>query len=1028
MAYIDYTDPSQAMERWITEIAPKYFNFDTSELHRSGIFGYVNDVMATVSTDGSRAMSNARREFYPTTAIWEKSFYKMGALHKLSYPLANPAKATMLIMLKESEIINYAEVINGKYKFVLDNNMTILAGEIEFMLDYPIIIQATKKRVGSSVLSQNDDNLTSTIKYAYTVRYDMTYKNSLNSQTSPYITARTAVYAGETFLIMKVSGRQVVKSMSMQTITKSPTVTNVSLDFPFDGQLANFEVFYREANSSNTYQLIKLPQNSSPINGKFCMFQMLKHNVIRINFPMNAYFTPKFNSIIEIHIYTTRGVGGNKPQYDLDLICNSDSELYPYNKMVSVLGQIRGSSIGGTDLPTIDDFKQTVITAYATNNVYVTEKDLQSSFDLIADLSRNKILFFKKRDDVFERLFGAYMLIKDLNANVIPTNTLTMELMNDDLDAYSNVTNKAIIKPGKVWKYQDSTKYYSSVYNVYPTKLSLNTDINDSITDFCYVNPFLINVSIDANAVGYYINTMDDVVPMNAVNINSNSYIQFNTNSLKIHRNAIRDENFYKISIHMSPSVHHSDLEKMLITTPEELSESANDNWPTQIRAEYDGIVEGYTYYNSSVFVIIRYTPPEGSTATYSSLTKYVEEPGMFTSEQDLRIYIRVSSSLISYISNETGQRLFNTNTWYITNLQPGDSFTAGSIIAYRKLRDNGILRVIGELNGDTSDLFLPFIIEDYVENGDYYVLSTYMSTSDTINDDGRLEIIHGFFSNDGTARDYVSVDPTDCYLKLSIFLQYDDINYSHDYGNNIYVKQHTFTNSYYNQDQAFNLIKPVKFIRSTLSFNQLPSEGDDINYFLRVKSVPLVRANWMKNEGNIYDLINMINTNYDYIMGVYNLLENCFSIDLKFFNTYGKSRFYRIGIGDTMETIDRVNVVPKFGIKLNALTSYDEFKSRFILFVRDYIESFNGVDNTGKSLHMMELVTSIQNNFSEIERFEYYGIDNYTSNNAQNIEAMSDDEIRALGYNQYVPEFINIYCEYIECELVPQISITILQ
>ena len=77
MSFVDYTDPATIQKEWIENIAPKYFNFDTSELHRTGEFGYTNEVMATVESDTAHGVSIARREFYPTTAKYTKSLYKM---------------------------------------------------------------------------------------------------------------------------------------------------------------------------------------------------------------------------------------------------------------------------------------------------------------------------------------------------------------------------------------------------------------------------------------------------------------------------------------------------------------------------------------------------------------------------------------------------------------------------------------------------------------------------------------------------------------------------------------------------------------------------------------------------------------------------------------------------------------------------------------------------------------------------------------------------------------------------------------
>ena len=182
-----------------------------------------------------------------------------------------------------------------------------------------------------------------------------------------------------------------------------------------------------------------------------------------------------------------------------------------------------------------------------------------------------------------------------------------------------------------------------------------------------------------------------------------------------------------------------------------------------------------------------------------------------------------------------------------------------------------------------------------------------------------------------------------------------------------------------------------------------------------------------MKNIGNIFDLVDIITRNHSYLLETYDLLENNYSIDMKFFNTYGKSRFFQIGIRDEMHTMYKVNIVPKFGVKLNLLSPVEEFKQRFITFVREYIESFNDVTNKGNSIQLMDLITAINNNFPEIDRLEFYGIDNYNSDEVQRIESLTEDEIHALGYTSYIPEFINIYCDYYNNELTPMIGIEFL-
>lgn len=1046
MGYVDYTDPVSAQDFWFKEIAPKYFNFNVANLHRTGIFGYVNETMSTVENDTAHAVSIARREFYPTTARYTKSLYKMAALQQISYPFANPAQATAILLMQESEILKYGETREGVTTFVLDNNMVITADNIPFLLDFPVRITAKEWKIGKTILHVNQENVDSKSRYAYTVKYDAQFKNDINKVNTKYITSRTVSYNGEVYLLFKVSLHQCTETIMSASISTSPILNNITLDFPFTGKICNFEVFYNESEDATTYQLTKIPLNANPINGKFCMYSLVDDQTLRLTFPENAYFNPRFNSSIRVKIYTTLGSEGNFPSYKGTLECTPNSERYAYNNMCSITGQIQGSSIGGTDMPSQDDFRNDVIAAYATNKTITTENDLQIYFDSVMTDTRNKVIFQKKRDDVFERLYAAYMIIKDLEGNIVPTNSLTLEIKESQVDTLFESHGRAIIKPGKVFRYQDDEHFYvsgtsvPSYYNLYDTGANLTTDINDNVTDFCYTNIFLMQIMKSPNMVGFYLNTVNDTVGLDFVKCDDAfSYVQFNVSSFNIKRNAIRGENFYKISCNVQPSIVDSGLDLLAILKEEELPDT--QIFPLEIRAEYDGIVEKFEYrdiegtnQSGSVFMVIRYTPDIPG-VTRQTLTKYVQESGMpndIDNPDDLRIWIRINAP-VNITTDADGNKIYDTPAWYATNLQAGDVFTAGSIIATRKPKDTGIIRVIAELRGDTYGRYIPMTIEDYDETIDAYTFSAYLSTNDVMTNEGRLQIVNGFAdASSGEYHDYVAIDPTDCSVSISTFVQYFDQNSEHAYRNYAYLKHHSFTNKFETTTDTFNFMVPFKFIRSTVSYNQMiTSEGEDETtpeYFFKLTNIPLIRSNWVKNIGNVFDLVEILRRNHDYLLQVYDLLENNYSIDMKFFNTYGKSRFFRIGIREDTEVMDKVNIVPYFGIKLNILSPYEEFRGRFVKFVREYIESFNEVSNRGNSIYLMDLVTAIRNNFTEIERLEFYGIDNYSVSGAQHIEALSDEEIRRLRYNEYVPEFINVYCDYYDNKLEPKVDITILE
>ena len=112
----------------------------------------------------------------------------------------------------------------------------------------------------------------------------------------------------------------------------------------------------------------------------------------------------------------------------------------------------------------------------------------------------------------------------------------------------------------------------------------------------------------------------------------------------------------------------------------------------------------------------------------------------------------------------------------------------------------------------------------------------------------------------------------------------------------------HTLTNTYMeNSEDGLSLIKHIDYVRSTLTFNEpnLPADDDentdvDDEIDITIKEIPLAKANWLKNGGNFSYMIQSLLENYETLQQMYYDLENNFGFDLKFYNTYGKSKFFK--------------------------------------------------------------------------------------------------------------------------------------
>ena len=1227
-----YTDSSTVMQDWINNIAENYFNFDEVSNYRTGIFGYVNEVMSTVTEDCFNAASVARREFYPTHAEYVESIYRMGALQQLDAPMSTPARVKAILVIKEKDLI---PTIEKGEDFYIEDNVTLMVNTIPFMIDHPIIISGSK--------ASNRFNGIKRSNYVYTVRYDNKFINSLDTDNTVYLQNLTATMNGENILLITCMLRQVQLEESEINITQNALIDVVTYDISFSGKIANFEVFYTEKDDVAEIQLTKILMGADTPRTPFVQYMLRNDNKLELHFPSDIYFTPKWGSKIRIRIYTTLGSEGNFDEFKGNINCVYPRGTTARNSAVIIDGQTISASSGGSDRNDLEEFRSDVTYAYATNETICTDNDLQIYFDKQMKNQTNKIVFYKKRDDVFQRLYGAFMLMKDADSMVIPTNTLDIAMnqgleqmsggskhlvtfdglsdrsinyedvidgirdtcnqleewvkqdgheiynqsivkiqttassedyivfggaereeiidalwaaledlhgyksvyMKDhqddfvhfvglagsgdkavlavalkhegfsDFDDYYDGSDRLMLMPGAIFRYDetdttartvvrdrnftiyDNMASYESlcdsirsairtmyVYNesvtvneidgdhyeirgvptddTHPTALasflnSLTDELSRkrgitikhfddyaeiteddgivyiNISYFLYTNPFIISILRSPNAVIYYLNSCDKRVNVDYREIapGEQSAIQFLLNSMRITRNAIVGENFYTFEIAITPSVIIPELPGFVCNV-NELDTSLDTNTVQDANGNDYEIKVHYRAKGSGYVSIVRYedaaTSGDGQPGVFATIVYDDAELG---SEK-----IRVSSQMVGDGVD------FKFMTGFTMHYRVSETFRAGDVVATRKLEDKEVIRCMLQINGaefSERGRYVPLVIEEYSASGNYFVLRGYVACTDEISAENYTILSHGVYRMDGqeeNAKD-VTITMNNCSFDLYTFIQYDDQNNPGIWAPYKYIQNaYSFTNHYaMSPTEKFSFIEPIEYIRSTAlvtytddGANHMDGIYGKTSYL--IKGVPLVKAQWAKSIPNAQYLVNAIAENYANIDAVYTYLEENFSIDLKFFNTYGRSRFYDVGYGnddDIMKPLDHVNMTLHIGIKLDTLSSVEEFRTRFNAFVKSYIESINDIENQGRPIYILNLTAACQAEFGEILYMEYYGINDYDSS-VQKIVSNFQQTIKKLGYNEYVPEFINIDTTDEDGKLIPSIDITFLE
>jgi hypothetical protein len=962
----NYTNIADIKNYWLTTIAPNYFDLDNINNYQSGIFGYINEVMAESVEDGFNAVNIARREFYPISSQYTSSLYTMATIQKLDPPMATPAQCRAAVIIPQLEIIENSSVDNGVYECTIDSCLKLDADGLPFMIDYPIKILTTKSDNGN---------------WSHTIHYDTTIKNSLSSATSTaYISNKVMKVDGAYYTILFLDAiRQLECTEIPTTLQKDSILNTASFEVEFTGNIANFEVFYVANQSSSEVQLEKVIYNGTIPSKPFVYYEIVNRNRIRFTFPKNNIFTPAYNSEVNVKIYTSLGEDGNFESFSGDMICSSTSEKYPYNNQMTIVAKAMGSATNGKDAITEEEFRNKVIQSYSTNNTITTLNDLQLYFDDLSDDIENvRVMFRKIRDDAFIRQFGASILMKDNDSNIVPSNTLNLTFKKSDFIDSGEASNRIMIKPGNNFIYESDSSY----------TLIFDKDNNPDET-FRFTNPFLIGVNLKPNIIGYYLNSVSDTYSIMYTYVNDKTVNQFITNKLSISRNAINGTNFYELTIPLMAASSTFELEYVL--TQNDITDPAN-----MIIAEQNGTVISINY---EFFKDLDYG--------------YVVETVQY--DDGTTLDIQASTAVKSDGSRVTG---------YDIVYGIGSTFVEGDILATKKVEDLGNLTVIGDIDNILfdNDLYIPFVIDSYIEETTGIILKAYLSTDDDINLKGEINITHGIFNMDGTENDNLAVNMNDFEIEMSVLYNNDGANIQHKYSSYTNLNKYTLTNIY-----VTDLLNPVSFvipcsyIRSVLDFQ--PLDYDDRDYLMNITNVPVLQSEWASNTSNYKYFINKINYINESVDTADAVLENNFNITMLFYNTYGKAKFYKVGNGASgSELLDNVRCQFRFGIGIYSLTNESELVDRIRSYVKDFIEDFTDITTSGQNTYILNLIAELKSNFSELIYLEYYGFNSYDYK-AQKIIGPDVDEYT----EDYIPEFVNIGTAYtVDGTAYPDVSVEV--
>ena len=881
----EYLPDIYKISETIKEIQSKFIEEEENTLEL-GIYGYLNEVFANSLQNAILLASEYGNEAIPIRSKYERTIMTNAVTYDVQDINAKPAKMTVMIGFVKQYLDKY---LDKNKKFVLDRYCDIKIGTYVFHLDYDI-------EINRSILMNKN--------VVYSAKYNMNFVNNLSDITNPYLQSPIIMnIQGDDYLFIICDIRQTELEITDVRILSNNVLESKSFDFSFSNQLASFNVYVTE--NDETIELIPvyegMPYNKDEY---YCYYTYIDSDRIRVKFDRDSY-QPALNCDVKVEVYNTLGEKGNFEYGELSLL-PLVSEDYDY-KTIKAIIQPMNDSTNGVDKKSVDDLQKIIPKRILARGGIINTKDLQNYFDMI-DVN-NRLIVYKKRFNQLEHLYYAYLISKDSDGNVSPTNTIDIKMDSSEFDSFYD--DRYIIKPGR------KIYYDKNMYGYY-TESKLNRD--ESNTLFTYTSPFITVINKNPLSISYYLDIVNREYIFNYDYINQESVLQFIATKMAMYKNYLYGDD-YIFTMNVTQNISTDKGVAVYIENDE-----VNDNG--EVVNSKDKVIDHF-----NLVPVLCVTSGNKKYYTIGDITNY--NPNSYSYELEFRF-----SSDVSLITKD--------NKVQISGLTANNENDPEEVFINRTVNISVYLYLTNEVEDIkpdlkyNDDLFIPQLEEKAI------IVNKYI-------------------------------------IKENVEL-------------------------FYNYSATINSVCEV-------TSNTLDEGGNSVpdSYNFELKSIPVVRHQYIQVESRLNEFIEYIQYRKNYIDMAQEVLEDSFNVDLKFFNTYGPSKLFTVGRKG--ELLDRLNLSLEFIVKLDSISDID-----CIADIKDDIKSYIEDINNISSLHMSNICHYIKQQYEEtVVYIEFVRMNGYDST-YQYIERRDPDIMTEI------PEFITIDLESNEDDdiLVPDINIIV--
>lgn len=487
-------------------------------------FGYLGSIASDSLREIINAIFKLSNEAISSKATLPKNIITYAIQNDVDGITATPAKMKVRMAFSQKELL---KLMKDNNTLILDKNWKINIGDFEFHLDYNLKITKTDLSGG---------------KYVFSAMYDIDRNNPLSDITNPYLDPpNTIIMEGITVIVFTLTLRQISHININKKFISNNLIENKTFIFEFDDQLASFDI--KDLKTGKYIEPIYQGE-ITPNNSNFCYYSYLDNNKIRIKFDNESYM-PALNTELEILVKTTKGSKGNfEYAANSEVIVTSDS--FDYSNLVALIIPVT-NSLYGVDQKTSKELQLELPIARVKKGSIGNDKDLKDYLNsLNNEFSRLKLR--SKADNQFERSYYTYLLMKDSNNNIIPTNTINMIIDYDSFDDVDEV--------GEEKRYTLKQGCYI-LYNGTSTPRVVKTPTEEQLENskFIYTTPFMITIYRNILQTSFYLSILDEKYEINYDYINEESTLQFVASNITWKRKYLENPNQYNLSIQLTQNI-----------------------------------------------------------------------------------------------------------------------------------------------------------------------------------------------------------------------------------------------------------------------------------------------------------------------------------------------------------------------------------------------------------------------------------------------------------------------------------------